>query len=466
MKKNVPLLIIIAFALLLRLFFAFSWHEVWWDSGVYIGMGKYIFSGGESGLWEHIRPPFVPFVLGLFWSLGLDPVLFGRLFSILLSCGVVLLVYLIARHWFDEQTALLASLIVALSPVVFYLGFHQYTEIPSTFFSLLAVYLFVRGRFFLSGLSAGLAFLAKFNAGIFVALLLIVALTEKKFKPALLVASGFSIFSIPYFAWSWLVYGSPFATLIAASDAIKRVLGCNVIHGREWWHYFWWLVFSETKLHFVAIIGFFILLKNWSRKWLLFVLCLAIPLFYHMQLSCRDYRYLTLFLPFVAMLTALGHIPFKMPKFLEKPEIKKAIIIIVFIALGAWMLHTTLLFYFGNERQVPNPVEEEYFAFLEDKPSGEVWTSNPIIAAHTDAKLEKIYYPIFDEGLLHDFYDYASLHSERISYVFLDNCGGGIMCAIGQNCNTDQLQVLLDSKFKRAFDKQSGNCWYRIWVKV
>ena len=429
-------------------------------------MGKFIFSAGHSGLWEHIRPPLVPFVLGFFWSLGRDPVLFGRIFSILLSCGIVFLVYLIARHWFEERTALLASLIVALSPIVFYLSFHQYTEIPATFFALLAVYLFIRERFLLSGLSAGLAFLSKFNAGIYVALILIVALTEKKFKPALLVAVGFSILSIPYFAWSWFVYGSPFATLLAASETINKVLGCNVLHGKQWWHYLWWIVFSETKLHFIAIIGFFILLKNWSRKWLLFALCLVIPLMYHMQLSCRDYRYLILFLPFVAMLTALGHIPFKIPKFLDKPNIKNTAIIIVFVILGAWMLYTTLLFYFGNERQTPNPVEEAYFAFLKEKPAGEVWTSNPIIAAHTDAKLEKIYYPIFDEGLLRDFYNYVSLHADRISYIFLDNCGGGIMCAPSQNCNTEQLQSLLDSKFKRVFDKQSGSCWYRIWTII
>ncbi len=456
MKKNYPLLIIIAFALLLRLFFAFSWHEIWWDSGVYIGMGKYIFSGGESGLWEHIRPPFVPFVLGVFWILNLDPVLFGRLFEIFLFCGIVWLTYLLAKEWFDERTALLSALIISLSPIFFYLSFHQYTEIPAVFFILLSIYLFVKNRSIWSGIVLGLAFLSKFPAGIFLLILCIAALLNKNWKSALFIIAGFSIPSIPYLIWSWFAYGSPFATLIAAQDAISRALGCNVLRYMPWWQYSWWLVFSETKLHLFAIFGLFVLFKK--RKNCLFALCLFVPLLYFSQMHCRDYRYLALFLPFVAMLTSLGII------WLFNKFGKKKFFYLLLIILGIWMLRTSLFYYYGNEVQSPDLVAEEYFSFLSDKSvTGEVWTSNPIIAAHTDARLDKIYYPIFDKELSTDFSNYLSERSGNISYVFLDNCGGGIICPPGEDCGLDSLQLKLDSLFVHVFDKSSNGCWYRIW---
>ena len=140
MKKNYWLLGIVLLSVFIRLIFAFSYQEIWWDSGVYVGMGKYAFSGGESGLWEHIRPPLVPLMLGVIWKIGLDPVFLGRIVEILMMGGVVALTFFLAKEWFNERVAILSSIILALSPIFFYLSFHQYTEIPSVLFFLLALY--------------------------------------------------------------------------------------------------------------------------------------------------------------------------------------------------------------------------------------------------------------------------------------------------------------------------------------
>ena len=464
MKKNYPLIIILALVLFTRLIFAFGWHEVLWDSGVYIGMGKYIYSGGGSGLWEHIRPPFVPIILGFIWKVGLDPVIFGRLIEILFMLGIVWLTYLLARHWFGEKTAILASLIIALSPIFYYLNFHQYNEIPSTFFVLLALWLFVKEKYLWSGISTGLAFLSKFAPGMFIVIILLVLLISKKWKPLIITGAGFSIIAIPYFLWSWIAYGSALATFIAAQDAIGRVLGCNVLRYKPWWQYGWWLAFSETKLHFLAIPGIFALWKKWKKAHLLFALSLAIPLLYFMQLHCRDYRYLTLVLPFVAMLTGLG-IVWIYEQFKFK---KKYVFSILVIILGAWMLHTSLAYYYGNELQQPDIAAEKYFRYLKDKQiTGEIWIANPVIAAHTDAKIEKIYYPVYDSETSGYFAEYLSLNHNKIGVVLLDNCGGGIICPpddLACTVSTEKLIQELDNNFNRVFDEQSGRCWYRIWT--
>ncbi len=464
MKHNYPLYFILALTIAVRIIFAFGWHEIWWDSGVYIGMGKYIYSGGDSGLWEHIRPPLLPIVLGLFWKLGLDTVLFGRLLEIVLMGGIVWLTYLLAKHWWDEKTAIVASLIVSLSPIFYYLSFHQYTEIPSTFLVLLALWLFVKEKYLWAGIGIGLAFLAKFPTALYLPIILLALAFSKKWKPALHATAGFAIIAFPYFIWSAIAYGSPFATISAAQETIRRVLGCNVLRAMPWWQYAWWLVFSETKLHFLALPGIFALYKKWSKKHMLFVLSLAIPALYFTQLHCRDYRYLTLFLPFAAMLTALG-IVWIYEQFKIK---KKSVFIILVIILGALMLCNSMIYYYSNERQTPDIVAENYFSYLSDNPlTGEIWTANPIIAAYSDQKLEKIYYPLFGAEASQNFTDYALLHTEKIGAVLLDNCGGGIICPPDEPECGARMNVLiatLDAQFVRVFDKQSNGCWYRIWA--
>ncbi len=459
-----PLLIILALSLAIHIPFAFSWHEIWWDSGVYIGMGKNIYSAGENGLWEHIRPPLVPLILGLFWKIGLDPVLFGRLFEIALMLGIVWLTYQLALKWFGEKTAIIASLIVALSPILYYLSFHQYTEIPSTFLVLLALWLFTKEKYLWAGIATGTAFLAKFPAGIFIAMLLFTLAINKKWKNFWQAGAGFAVIVIPYFLWSWTIYGNPLATFTAAQDTISRALGCNVLRHKPWWQYFSWLAFSETKLHFLAIIGIFALWKRWKKEYLLFALCLALPAMYFMQLNCRDYRYLALFLPFAAILTALG-VTFVYDKFNFK---KKWVFTALVIILGVWMLNTTIQYYYGNELQQPDITAEKYYGYISDKEiTGEIWISNPIVAAHTDKKLEKIYYPIFNSGISGDFTEYIKLNSDQIGAVMLDNCGGGIICPPeDKNCpiKIQELIQELDTKFTRIMDETTGNCWYRIWT--
>jgi 4-amino-4-deoxy-L-arabinose transferase-like glycosyltransferase len=424
-------------------------------------MGKNIFSGGESGLYEHIRPPIVPLVLGSFWSLGLDPALFGRLFEIALMLGIVILTYLLAKEWFNEKIALLSSLIISISPIFFYLSFHQYTEIPSAFFALLALFLLVRKQYIWSGISIGLCFLSKFPAGIMLVVIGLFLLIHKQWKEGLLVGAGFSLPVIPYFISNWIYFGSPIEPLLAAQDAINRALGCNVIRAQPWWQYFNWLTFSETKLHFFSIVGGFALVKNWNKKWTLFTLCLLVPFLYFLPLSCRDYRYLTLFLPFFAMLTSLGVI-YLFEKITKKDKWFYVLLLVLFL----WMAHTTWLFYYANERAAYNPAEEQYFNY-DFATNKEIWTSNPIHAAYSDAKLHKLYYPIYDEELAGDFFDYLQKNPDKIGAVALDNCGGGIICPPDDTIceqRTQQALSYLDSTMDSTLDLQYGRCWYKIWT--
>ena len=143
LKEHKKIFVILVFFIIVKLALLGFYRIVWWDSSVYIGMGKYIYSSGNSGLWEDLRPVVWPFMLGFFWKMGINPVFFGRIFEIFLGAGTILITYFIGRMIFNSKVALLASGFLALSPTFFFFIGILLTEIVSTLFALVAIYFFI-----------------------------------------------------------------------------------------------------------------------------------------------------------------------------------------------------------------------------------------------------------------------------------------------------------------------------------
>ena len=168
---------------IVRIFSLFITHDIWWDSSVFVGMGKYIYSFSESGLWEASRPLVWPLILGFFWKVGLDVIIFGKLMMVFFELGILLLTYLIADRLFDKKTAILSVVFLSLSSTFFLFGNVLQSGIPSSFFVLLGFYYFITGKYGLSGLFLGIAFMTRFFqifAFIPLMLLLIYLVLKKK----------------------------------------------------------------------------------------------------------------------------------------------------------------------------------------------------------------------------------------------------------------------------------------------
>ena len=88
-----PLLLVIGVTVLVRIFYLSLQYPLWWDSQVYVAMGKYIFSHGQLGFWESFRPLVHPLLLGALWKMGLNPILVGKGLDVLFSTIAVYLVY-------------------------------------------------------------------------------------------------------------------------------------------------------------------------------------------------------------------------------------------------------------------------------------------------------------------------------------------------------------------------------------
>ncbi len=253
-KENKIILTILLVSFIIRIALLFKYHEIWWDSAVYINMGKYLFSLGNTGLWEHIRPIIWPMILGLVWKIKLNPIIFGRLLELFFSISIIYLTYIITKEIFNKKTAVFSSILISFSSIFFFMGFRLYTEIPALFFLMLSLYLFIKKRYFISGILIGITFLTKFPAGLFLICFLIYFLKEKtiNWKNTFYYMSGFIIVVCLFFISNYLFYHSIFSPLIDAKIAITKVLGCNYLRP-ESWHFYIINIFKDN-FHFFKCI--------------------------------------------------------------------------------------------------------------------------------------------------------------------------------------------------------------------
>src|SRR3989344_2628309 len=210
---NKVLFLVLALFFFSNLALALLQENVWWDAAVYAGMGKHIFSDGQSGLWESSRPLVWPIILGFFWKLNLDMALFGKIMSLLFAAGTIIMTYLIAKEVFERKTAVLAAFLLAFTPTFFFFSKLMLTEIASTFFSLLGVYFFIRKNYFSSGIFFGLGFMTRFLQLIPFAVICIIFLVynikqKNLIKNITIIGIGFAIPVAPYLALNYLLYGN------------------------------------------------------------------------------------------------------------------------------------------------------------------------------------------------------------------------------------------------------------------
>ena len=80
-----------------------------------------------------------------------------RMLSIIASLGIIFCVYLIAKHLFNQQTALTAALLTAILPFQIHYGQEIRMYVLLTFWLLLATYAFLKRQWILFSIAAALA---------------------------------------------------------------------------------------------------------------------------------------------------------------------------------------------------------------------------------------------------------------------------------------------------------------------
>ena len=163
------------------------------------------------------HPPMTAYIIAFFTWIGGDHVFFIRLGSILISIGLMLLIYSIVTRLFENQKWGIQTLLAINCTVLFSIGSTIITpDVPLLFFWALIVYSLARLRetdhwkwWYLAGVALGFGLLSKYTAilivpGIFIYVIL--SKTQKKWlltiHPYLALIIAFLIFA-PVIFWNY-----------------------------------------------------------------------------------------------------------------------------------------------------------------------------------------------------------------------------------------------------------------------
>ncbi|MCP3682730.1 MAG: glycosyltransferase family 39 protein [bacterium] len=404
-KENIIVACIIALFLAIKIPFFVKYNMIWWDGAVFIGIGKYIASLGSVGLWEPARPLGLSLIFGPIWRLGFDAVIFAQIIEILFAAGNIFLVYLIGKKLFSRNIGLIASVLLAFTPLFFFTSTKVYSGIPSTFFALLAFYFFIKKRSILAGLFVGISFMFRFpQALLFIALIIAILLNKEKLKakvksllqfsvPFFLILLSFFIFNIFMYKDLNIILAALHPFLIGITQPSHTVY--TVANN---FSYYFVELFKQNPLFLFAIPALFFRKRN--NKALLIVLALFL-LFFILFMSKLE-RFSLIFLPYICLLASFGI--YQVFLFLRKQKYAKIAyaLLIAYVAVSCIVVVAQdIEFYSFGE---PPVVREFYTSEALLNAEGYILTTDPVPAAFTDKKFVPYYENPWEAERIYDEY--------------------------------------------------------------
>ncbi len=427
----------------------------YWDAAVYVGSGKYLFSHGAVGTWEALRPVALPVVLGAFWKIGINPYTAGIVFSLIISAAFLVLVYVFAED-IKKDSGAIAAVLLASGATYFTFGAVPVTDITSTFFAVLALWLTykaVRGsQYFVAGIVVAFAFMFRFPQGLLLVVTMlgaVVALFFEKRKKGkwndavvsmiervFLIGGGFCVIVVPFLVVNYIAYGNPFLPFIQATAGIT---GYASLYQKGVWFYLVQFL-REDFLYIAALIPFGLLFwKKMYRSKAVIMLTVAIMFvggYFIVYQTHKELRYGLAFLPYVVILAGVGIMYVlewtKMPRLL------------FFGLFGIAVFMFSVGFFVYAAQNPNNETFYEFNAYLKNIPDAHVLSSTPYMFAYSDTLLTHNLYGDWNDA----YSDYNAFRSAN-DYIELDSCNLNQRCADdGGYCQHDK-QALLDELNKQ-----------------
>lgn len=415
-----------------------------WDAAVYVGMGKYLFSHGTIGNWELLRPVGLPILLGFFWKIGINPYTAGSVLSLIISTGLLVVVYLFAERVYKTSGAI-ATTLLAASSFFFYYSAIPVTDISSTFFAVLSLYLVFKAdtnrQYFIAGIIVALAFMFRFPQG----LLLVVAMlaifiklfhekgkwgmrTERFIERGFTIAGGFFVIVIPYLICNQLFYQNAFLPFIEGTAVIKQYPS---LYQKEWWFYGLGLL-KQNPLYVLAL---FPVVRLYNKKYrslgiIMLSIAAAIVAAYFTQQGHKEARYMLSFLPYIAILAGIG-IVYVLERF-KLPQLAffGLVLIVGFMISAPLIVHPPI-----NQ---DNKQLYDFDTYLSKAPAGaRVLTTSPALFAYTDAALVRNLYSDWNDAYM----AYTNLH-DKADFMVLNSCNLETGCADNARCKDDKELLL------------------------
>ena len=389
--KNRLVCILILVFVLVKAGLVFQFHVPTWDEAVYVGMGKFVYSGGESGLWEGGRSVGISVLLGAAWKAGL-PLVFFELLLLAFGAGVVFLAYLVSKDFFNDSVGLMAALLLVGTGSFFSQVSLFLPELPSVFFSLLAVYLLSRDKLVFGSVVAFVA--CAFDFSHFLLFVVFAGCVWMRKSLSASLSAGlrlglpwvlivFFLLSVSFFFFGFGVadLGFVFASL--------SVQGESSI-GSAFFYLAGLLV--QNPFYVFLPVGFLFLLKEVGKnsKAALLVGYLVAYLFYFVALAGSQERFVQLFLPVAAISSAYGF--YRVLLFDKGSSLTGVVGTVLVFAMVVFAAFSSVSDVFGSVKERLDGVPFDYSGLG----SGKVLSSRPFVAYYVDNKVVPYYFSTAD----------------------------------------------------------------------
>jgi hypothetical protein len=409
-KKHKEIIIISLLFLVGEAIFALSRQRALiWDEAVYVGMGKFLYSFGKSGLWEIFRPITMPLAIGVLWKIGLDTILASRVLAVLLATACIAMTYLIADKVFGRRAALLASVLLATTPVFVKYSEYLLTDIPSLLFVLVTVYLILERRYFLAGISSGVAFLTKFPQLLMLLPLAAYILLEKgprsaardKVRHLLMLFMGcaliiicFTIFNISLYSSHLSILDSstrPVTDAMAFQNNPLQNLPTGTVQQKAYSAAYYLINVVGIMGSLLFILALLTVAQSCARKKArhgstLLTYVLIAYLLYYSAIPYKTERFLLFFIPIVSILAAAA---FFYVLDMKRRAINIALYIFVGVALAVAVYQDAQIYHQKADMGGHEIIAYSYFAHNDIK--GTMLVTDPLFAAYSDNRFIPIY---------------------------------------------------------------------------
>jgi Gpi18-like mannosyltransferase len=381
-----------------------------WDEAVYITMGRFVWTLGQSGMWEILRPPLWPMLLGGL-HITTKPIIAGILFMNAVAITSSLLTYVILKRRVREWIAVLT----ALFPLFFALNFeyssYLLTGYLSGAFVLAGMYMYTKNRHVWTGILLSIALLTRFPAGIAIAC--------------------FAAVYVYNVITSWIktkkLWNQQFDDALSFAAPIILIIGCWLTANWAVWNHetqYWWhaafrpliygslnvftenlSLYSHDYLYYIkqlllfapiSILALFAPLKKHKQCIPLALTTIAFIIFFS-QLVNQQWRFVLIILPGVFVLMALG------AERVAKKYARVGHIVIITLFAITLVANIAVGIHTVSEHPEPNRQLAQAYSFLNQNPvSGSVIVNDPVFGAYIHNKIIPVYYetlPRFREAL-------------------------------------------------------------------
>ncbi|MBN1157579.1 glycosyltransferase family 39 protein [Candidatus Woesearchaeota archaeon] len=446
-KNLFPLVFILA--AVSRILLLFHKTPLRWDSAVYIEMGKYIWSFGRSGLFESLRPPLYPLLIGFFLKLG-SSLFFLRIIDMLFAVGCIWLTYLLGKEIYNRKVGTLAALLFSFSPLVLFWNGEIMSSIPSTFLALLSVYLFVRKSYNSAGFFLGLSFLTRFPQLLILPIFFVVLLLNKKIKKIFWLLMVFFLTISPYLVFNTIRYKNPLEPFFVGDFVVKN-------DEIAWFHrsnsYYLSGLFNDNYLILFFTIGLIILIFSTEMKKKIPAAVAALFILYFFTHIHKEMRFMLVVLPYIYLVSAHGIIG--MFSFVKNRKVSYFIwVTLVVVALIPSYTYI---------RNIPPKDDSMTLAqvFLRENSCSSLWISNPVQILYSSQKADELlYYPVFNLEKITDLRKKLDIPD----CIILNECD--FPCIPEENSCQDEKEMLINS-IEESFNERTaaGKCADRIFTR-